>query len=77
MTKEEALVKVKGYLTDYLPWDSVDEIDEIIKALEPNIGQWMPNHIPGSMLYKCDQCGYDRGAYSFKYCSNCGAKMKG
>lgn len=34
MTNEEALVKVRGYLTDYLPLDSADEIDEIIKALE-------------------------------------------
>ena len=30
MTKEEALKKVKGYLTDYLPLEDADEIDEII-----------------------------------------------
>ena len=34
MTKEEALVKVSGYLTDYLSSDDADEIDEIIKALK-------------------------------------------
>ncbi len=34
MTNEKALIKVKGYLTDYLPLDCADEIDEIIKALE-------------------------------------------
>lgn len=34
MTNSEALVKVKGYLTDYLPLDNMDEIDEIIKALQ-------------------------------------------
>ena len=34
MTKEEALKKVKGYLTDYLPLEDADEIDEIIEALE-------------------------------------------
>lgn len=34
MTKEEALVRVRGYLTDYLPSDNADEIDEIMKALE-------------------------------------------
>jgi hypothetical protein len=33
MTKEEALKKVKGYLTDYLPLEDADEIDEIIEAL--------------------------------------------
>ena len=34
MTKEEAKRKVKGYLTDILPSDCSDEIDEIMKALE-------------------------------------------
>lgn len=40
ISREEALVKVRGYLTDYLPLDSADEIDEIIKALEPT--RWIP-----------------------------------
>lgn len=34
MTKEEALLKVKGYLTDCLPSDNYEEVEEIIKALE-------------------------------------------
>ena len=34
MIRENALNKVRGYLTDYLPIESVGEIDEIIKALE-------------------------------------------
>lgn len=34
MTREEALSKVKGYLTDYLPSDNYEEVVEIIKALE-------------------------------------------
>ena len=34
MTREEALVKVKGYLTDYLSLEDADEIDEIIEALK-------------------------------------------
>lgn len=33
MTKEEALAKVKGYLTDYLPMEDSWEIEEIMKAL--------------------------------------------
>ena len=36
MTSEEALKKVRGYLTDYLPLEDADEIDEIIEALEPS-----------------------------------------
>ena len=35
MTKEEALRKVKGYLVDYLPFDTpYSELDEIMEALE-------------------------------------------
>ena len=34
MTREEAINKVQGYLTDYLPIEDYKELDEIIKALE-------------------------------------------
>jgi hypothetical protein len=34
MTYEEALVKVRGYLTSYLPLDDEGEIDEIMQALD-------------------------------------------
>ena len=34
MTNNEAKRKVRGYLTDILPSDCSDEIDEIMKALE-------------------------------------------
>ena len=40
MTREEALVKVRAYLTDYLPLEDVDEIDEIIEALEQTPKTW-------------------------------------
>jgi hypothetical protein len=35
MTREAAVKKVKGYLTDYLPIEDYKEVEEIIKALEP------------------------------------------
>lgn len=38
-------------------------------------GGWIDNGIPGSMLSGCSECGFTCGAYSFKYCPNCGAKM--
>ena len=38
-------------------------------------GKWIKNDIPNSELSKCTNCGYDLGAWSFKYCPNCGAKM--
>lgn len=34
MKKEEALKKVKGYLTDYISADCYDEVEEIMEALE-------------------------------------------
>lgn len=40
-------------------------------------GQWVSNGIPDSMLSKCTACGFSCGAYSFRYCPNCGADMRG
>lgn len=34
MTREEAIKKVKGYLTDYLSIEDYEEVGEIVKALE-------------------------------------------
>lgn len=38
-------------------------------------GKWITSHIPESMLWECNQCGYDCGAHSFNYCPMCGARM--
>ena len=38
-------------------------------------GRWGSNGIPDSMLSTCSVCGFGCGAYSFRYCPNCGAKM--
>ena len=34
MTREEAIKRVKGYLSDCLPADCYEEVEEIIEALE-------------------------------------------
>lgn len=34
MTRGEAINRVEGYLTDYLPIESHEELEEIIKALK-------------------------------------------
>ena len=34
MTREDAINKVQWYLTDYLPFEDLEELEEIIKALE-------------------------------------------
>lgn len=39
-------------------------------------GKWIVSHIPDSMLWECNQCGFDCGAHSFNFCPNCGAKME-
>ena len=39
MTREEALHRVKGYLTDIIPVEDYSEVEEIIKALEQ---RWIP-----------------------------------
>ena len=54
ITNEEALVKVRGYLTDYLPLDNADEIDEIIKALEPT--RWIPISMRLPKAYEFVNC---------------------
>lgn len=38
-------------------------------------GRWGGNGIPDSMLSACSVCGFGCGAYSFRYCPNCGARM--
>lgn len=40
-------------------------------------GWWGSNGVPDSMLNACSVCGFGCGAYSFRYCPNCGAKMDG
>ena len=39
--------------------------------------EWIDNGIPDSILSKCSNCGYTAGAFSFNFCPNCGARMKG
>lgn len=62
MTREEALSKVKGYLTDLLPSEEYDEVEEITKALEPKVGHWMwdCSIIPSTPVSpeEIDYCGW-------------------
>lgn len=54
-------------------------IDAIPAAdvVEVRHGQWLPSDIPDSILDKCSECGFDMGAFTFRYCPSCGAKMDG
>jgi hypothetical protein len=83
MTKEEALIRVKGILTDCIPLEDSGEIDEIMKALEqePRKGHWIMTHdylttADGSVDYvKCSCCGED-SLEEGNYCPNCGVEME-
>ena len=52
--------------------------DMAIEALKDRPqGEWVDNGIEDSILSKCTVCGFDVGAFTFNYCPNCGADMRG
>lgn len=55
------------------------ERDELKKDVQPVVcGRWVDNSkVPDSILSECSQCGYSCGAYTFNFCPNCGADMRG
>lgn len=57
MKKEEALSRIKGYLTNLLPSEEYSEVEEIIKALEQET---------------CEDCKHKRGysCRSFRHLIN-------
>ena len=59
MTREEALSKVKGYLTDLLPSEEYDEVEKILKALEQE-PRWIPvsERLPKEDEYVDNVCKY-------------------
>lgn len=91
MTDKEALKRVRGYLTNLLPIEDYDEIEEIMLALEPQqkTGRWILNddqgvQAVGYLTYHCSECGREisskyHGKISllkeYPYC-HCGAKME-
>ena len=75
ITREEAINRVKGYLTDIIPIDGYSEVDEIVKALkqEPKTGYWTKSKIGGAKV--CSVCKAHMVLSNFNFCPNCGAKM--
>lgn len=47
----------------------LDELDRVRR------GRWLDG-LDGSMLCICSLCGFTAGAYSHRFCPNCGAKME-
>ena len=62
MTREEALRRVKGYLTDIIPAEDYSEVEEILKALDQNEDRKISNNdnreTDGAIVYKphCSKC---------------------
>ena len=54
--------------------DTIDAMPTI--EPERKKGKWIISHVPDSMLWECNQCGFDCGAHSFNFCPMCGAKME-
>ena len=54
--------------------ETMDGMDaEVVKH-----GKWIHSRaVPSSTLSECSLCGFDTGAWSFKYCPMCGARMDG
>lgn len=85
MTKEEALFKVEGLLTYYLPVEDYDTVVEIKKALKPKTGHWIKKETPygwDGHSYQCSICGRSihldtvvEDLTDYPYC-HCGAKME-
>ena len=54
MTREEALRRVKGYLTDIIPAEDYSEVEEIMKALEQDPYEDVPDINVGNIFkFKC------------------------
>ena len=52
MTREDAINRVEGYLTDYFPIEDYEELEEIIKALKnPNPFELINTKLPCPPLY--------------------------
>ena len=84
MKREEALRRVKGYLTDCLPSEDYDEVEEIMVALnQQKEGNWIPMGIVdenGNRNYECSECHHSdvqAASMTVPYCWFCGARMKG
>lgn len=56
---------------------AMESAQELLSELPSADAEWIDNGIPDSILSKCSNCGYTAGAFSFNFCPNCGAKMKG
>ena len=83
ISRHAAIIEMMDNDVDHAQGTDGREVVQILSAISaadvvPVVhGKWIVSHIPDSMLWECDQCGFDCGAHSFNFCPNCGAKMDG
>lgn len=90
MTNKETIIWLEGMKEGVFPWSDevMNEIcDTAISALSENKGEWIKYSFPrcGEQHYQCTSCGYyinfgqwgELYTKEFKFCPNCGARMKG
>ncbi len=51
-----------------------DGLEDGLQDIRPQ-GEWLESDVPESTLAKCSICGFDCGAKTHNFCSNCGAGM--
>lgn len=56
--------------------EAIEMAIEALKNERPQ-GEWIESDVPESILSKCSVCGFHCGAYTFNFCPNCGADMRG
>ena len=92
MTRNEAVNELKCAI-DLIKQDGKDWLDErditllqmAIKALERKNGKWIPHETQISWgdgttdvtIFRCSVCGYEEQDWQSKFCSKCGADMRG
>ena len=69
-----------GYVSEEPAKDVAERIIKsgIFDSRPVRMGKWIkPTRVPDSMLDECSVCGFDTGSYTFNFCPNCGADMRG
>lgn len=92
MTNVEAIIVLKYGMKYRNPKNDTEKdrneaLDMAISALSENKGEWIKYSFPrcGEQHYQCTSCGYyinfgqwgELYTKEFKFCPNCGARMKG
>ena len=74
---ENALIKLSDAILSCigdLPCFCQDDLKS--NTAEEESAEWIQSNVSESMLSMCSKCGFDTGCLSFKFCPNCGIRMR-